>query len=421
MAQIQNLRGTRDFYPDKMAVLQKFTAVWHKIARRFGYEEYEGPILEPAMLWKLKSGNEIPEQMYAFMDKGNQEIALRPEMTPTLARMISAKQKELPKPIRWYSIPRCFRYEAPQKGRLREFFQFNLDLLGPTSMQADSEVIASAIAMMNEFGCTDEDFYIRLSNRKVSSAMLSLFGVKNVQETCRLIDKMEKMEEKEFLHALEKAVGKKAKELHDMLTSKDWKETLARLEKMGTSETFSAGKTELEQLYILLCAYGYEKYVQIDFSIMRGFDYYTSTVFEVYDKRKTLRALAGGGRYDNLVGDFGGDPCPGVGYGLGDVTLEHFLSERNLIPPYQKKVDYFVISITEEIYPKAIEIAQKLRKNANVELEVMGRKLSKALSNADSLGAEHAVIVGPKDLEQGMVTIKELKTASEKKVKISDL
>ncbi|PIO05009.1 histidine--tRNA ligase [Candidatus Woesearchaeota archaeon CG08_land_8_20_14_0_20_43_7] len=417
---VQNLRGTRDFYPELMRRLNYIFNIWRKVAIRYGYSEFDGPMLEPAMLWTLKSGAEIPDQMYAFKDKSGNDIAVRPELTPTLARMIAAKQKELPKPLRWFSIPRCWRYEAPQSGRLREFFQFNADLLGSTSMKADAEIIMTVIDIMREFGCDEKEFYIRLGNRKLIQSMLNAAGIpdEKLQEVSRLIDKREKLKPGDFEISLsdagvsEDSIGK----INAMLEIKD----IGSIDENTLNDKGKEGLSELRSLLEDLSFYGAMRFVEVDMSIMRGFDYYTSTVFEVFDRSKEMRAIVGGGRYENLVEDFGGDPCPGVGYGLGDVVLCLFLEKLGKLPELNSEVDYYIIAVNEAMSKNAIEVASLMRKKYNVEVE-LSRKLRSAMDYANSIGAKKVIIVGPKDVEEGNVTIKDMQSGEEQKARIDSL
>lgn len=416
---IQGLKGTRDFYPELMQELGYIFKIWKETAKKYCYQEFDGPLLEPIELWTLKSGSEIPEQMYRFKDKSNSEIAVRPELTPTLARMIAAKQKELPKPIKWYSVGRFWRYEAPQSGRLREFFQFNVDCLGTDSMKADAEVIALAISTMLAFNCTKDDFYIRISNRKLTNSFLNSLGIKKLKELSRLIDKADKIEEKEFNAGL-KDLGLKEsqiKKLRNFLAVK----SLEKLNAKDLDESGKSGLSELKQLLSYLKYYGFSEYIEIDLSIMRGFDYYTSTVFEVFDKKKEFRAIAGGGRYDDLVKDFGGESCPGIGFGMGDVVLSLFLKKLEKRPKLVQEIDYFIAPISEDVYPKAAEIATILRKKYLVSLDVSGRSLSKLMDYANSIKTRNLIIVGKKDLEKGEITLKIMDSGVEEKLKLDKL
>ena len=403
------VKGTRDFYPEIKFNQDYIFKAWEKVAKKFAYENIDGPMLEPAELWRMKSGAEIPDQMYVFTDKGNREVAVRPELTPTVARMIAAQQKSLMKPIKWYSIGRFWRYERAQAGRLREFFQFNLDCLGSDSMKLDSEVIATAINVMLEFGFTKKDFYIRLGNRKLIESLILATGVSKEQlkDVSRLIDKLDKIGIDKFkLSLTDLGLGKKVVDgLVSYLGS-----TLKEIDSSKLDENGKLGLNQINEVIKYLKYYGLDKYVEFDPSIMRGFDYYTSTVFEVFDRSKKFRAVAGGGRYDNLVEDFGGDPLSGVGYAMGDVVIELFLKEKGLIPKYDKGVDYFVAVMDEKAMKYAISVATELRLKGNVEIEIMDRNFGKQTKYASKIGAKNLVVIGNDEVKSKKYKIKSLKS-----------
>lgn len=410
---VEKLRGTRDFYPELMSELNSVFAVWRKVAKRFGYQEFDGPLLEPAKLWQLKSGSELPKQMYSFKDKGGREVAIRPELTPTLARMIAQKQKELTKPIRWFSLPRCWRYEAPQSGRLREFFQFNLDILGTDSMEADAEVITTVVEIMKEFGCNNDEFYVRINNRKLIQDILLGGGIKKSQlkEVCRIIDKRDKLSKDDFVLTL-KDLNLNDKFISGLLDLLDLKE-LDQLS-IDLSDEGKKGLEELKELFKYLDAFGVGEFCQFDLSLMRGLDYYTSTVFEVFDKSKEFRAIAGGGRYEDLISDFGGTPCPGIGYGMGDVVLSLFLKKIGKLPKTKRELDYYIAAVSENEVSAAIKLAQKLRKdNKIVELDVSNRKVGKQAKYASNIGAKNLIILGPEELKNKKAKVKNLTTGKE--------
>lgn len=413
---VQGLKGTRDFYPESMRTLNYIFSKWKSAALKFGYQEIDGPLLEPIELWTLKSGNEIPEQMYRFKDKGGREVAIRPELTPTIARMVAQKQRELPKPIKWFSIPRCWRYEAPQSGRLREFFQFNMDCLGTTSMLTDAEVIATAVEIMTSFGCGKKDFFVRLNNRKLLTSLFLSTGIKQkqLQEVCRLIDKKCKLRKGDFELAMKgmKATGKQIEQIKDILEY----DSLDDVDTNKLDESGKKGYDEVKELLKYLNDLGISDFVKLDFTIMRGFDYYTSTVFEVFDASYEFRAIAGGGRYEDLVKDFGGEPCPGVGYGMGDVVLELFLRKLGKMPELKREVDFYVAPINKEVLGKALEIANTLRERYSVEVDLMEKNLRKQFEYADTIGAKKIVIVGPKDLEGKKTTVREMSSGKEEKI-----
>lgn len=385
---IEPVRGTRDFYPEDKFVQNYIFNTWKTICEKYGYQDYDGPMLEPAKLWQLKSGAEIPEQMYTLKDKSDRILAVRPELTPTLARMVAAKQREMAKPIRLYSIARCWRYEAPQSGRLREFFQLNVDILGNESMQLDAEVISNAVDIAKSFGLTEKDFYVRLGNRKLIQSLILSTGVSkdNLQAVSRLIDKFDKIGEKEFVSEAKK-IGADGKKILDALNTP--------LDKIKLDdEKGMQGLNELKDLVKFAKFYGIEKYVEVDLTIMRGFDYYTSTVFELFDRSKEHRAIAGGGRYDDLVSDFGGEKLPGIGYGMGDVVLELFLRGKNKVPAFESNAEYFIAVMDESCMDYAISVATKLREKHNVVLEVMGRQLKKQIEYAKKIGAKKLIVIG---------------------------
>jgi histidyl-tRNA synthetase len=392
---IEPVRGTRDFYPEQKAIQNYIFGIWKNICEKYGYLDYDGPLLEPAKLWQLKSGTEIPEQMYTLKDKSERILAIRPELTPTLARMVAEKQREMAKPIRLYSVARCWRYEAPQSGRLREFFQLNVDILGSDSMALDAEVIATAIEIMKSFGLTAKDFYIRLGNRKLIESLLLSCDVPKakVREVSRLIDKIEKIGKEEFFSECKK-LNVNGKKILETLSSD--------IDSISVKDDSGLlGLTELKELMEQISYYKISEYIEIDLTIMRGFDYYTSNVFEVYDKSKKFRAIAGGGRYDNLVSDFGGEKLPGVGYGMGDVVLELFLKEKGKIPKYDLGIDYFIAVLGNENLDCAVSVAESLRKKYKVVIEVMNRKLPKQIEYAKKIGANKLVVIGDNEKKSG--------------------
>lgn len=303
-------KGVRDFYPEDMAVQNHIFSVWRKAAKEFGYEEYSASLLEPAELYRGKGSDEIVnEQMFTFTDRGGREVALRPEMTPSLARMVAARRKSLKFPLRWYTIANCFRYERPQRGRKREHWQLNCDVMGIARIEAEAEIISLAYKIMREFGAKDEDFVIKISNRKKLENALLANGIskENVPTIFRLLDKAGKIPEEERRVEMEKLGYDKNK------TILTWAPDAEALKKKGITN------------------------IEFDSSIVRGFDYYTGMVFEVFDTHAdNRRSLFGGGRYDNLLEMFGVDPVPTVGFGMGDVTIRDFLETHGL-PPFTKR------------------------------------------------------------------------------------
>lgn len=419
---IEAVKGTRDFYPDLMQFENFIFDTWRSVSKKYGYEEFDGPVLESAELWKLKSGEEIPQQMYTLNDKNGDLLALRPELTPTLARMIAQKQKTLSKPIKWFSIPRCYRYERPQAGRLREFFQLNVDCIGNNDIYSDAEIIAIGINIMIQFGFTKDDFYVRISDRTLLNEILSEIGVNNSKDVFRLIDKKLKISIEEFDIELKK-LSKNSKLIKEFLII----DNLDKLNKFIIknklkNESLKKSFKELKELFNYLESYGYSNYIQFDPTITRGFDYYTRTVFEIYDKSQKFRAIAGGGRYDNLVKDFGGEQLSGVGFGMGDIVLGLFLESKGLIPNYKKEFEYYTAIIPEDneiinekLKEYGIQISQKLRQeNKSVFLELNLKKLGKALEYCNKNNISKVVIVGKAELDKKTYVIKDMVNKTEK-------
>ena len=399
---MNNVKGTRDFYPEDMEIQNQIFDIWKKVARSYNYKEIEGPVLESEEIYR-KSGEEIPEQTYQLEDKAQRKLVLRPELTPTIARMIQ-QRKDLPKPIKWFSIPRCFRYEAPQAGRSREFYQFNLDCLGSSSMTADAEVIATAIDIMLGFGLTEKDFYIRLSNRKILQSFITNLGVSNVKGVFRLIDKKDKLGNDVFVLSL-KELGmdnQQVEKLQNFLNIQQ----LIKL-KMYLSDTLGKqGIKELESLWKLLEQFDLTKYCKLDLSIMRGFDYYTSTIFEVFDSSKEFRAIAGGGRYDDLAG------IPGVGYAMGDIVLQLFLEKKGKLKQ-QTQFAIYIIAIGEQTQQEAASLASELRKILRVETDVMEKSISKQFEYCSQQQFPYTIILGEDELKKKKFRLKDMKTGKE--------
>ena len=392
-----------DLYPEEKRIQNYLFNIFKTISLKYGYEEIEPPILESADIYK-KSGQEIPQQMYTFKDKSSRLLALRPETTPSIARMIQNKSLQLP--IKWFSISRCFRYEREQTGRAREFDQFNLDIIGSSSMQADAETIKTLIEILKALKLTKKDFFIRISNRKLIEDLLKSINIKNIKEVSRIIDKKDKLSEKDFKLALKdlRLSNQQILQLQKIL----------KISSLNKIKIQSQGLQELKELFSYLKSYKIQDYCRLDLSIMRGFDYYTSTVFEAFDSKKQFRAIAGGGRYDNLAS------FPGVGYGLGDKILTLVLESKNKLPSLKKQIDYYIAPVSKSIIPKAIQIAEKLRKNYTVEIDLLNRNLTKQIRYASSI-TQNLIIVGEKDLKNKKITLRNLKTGKEKKILISKL
>ncbi|MGH7498667.1 MAG: histidine--tRNA ligase [Gemmatimonadales bacterium] len=405
--QSQALPGFRDFYPADLALRSHIFRTWRAVAARYGFEEYDGPPLEPLELYTAKSGDEIVGQLYEFEDKGKRRVALRPEMTPTLARMVGARANGLKKPIRWFSIPQLFRYERHQRGRLREHFQLNCDLIGEPGPLGDAEIVALALDVMRAFGLGPADVRVRLSDRRLLAAVLADIGLGGERESLahHALDKLGRSEYAARKQALLDAGGPAAS-IDALESLKD----LRSLDEVGRRFPRAAAATEpLRVMLDALGAMGLGDFVDLDLTIVRGLAYYTGTVFELFDAGKSLRAICGGGRYDNLLESLGGVDLPALGFGMGDVVLAELLRDRGVVPAEVSPIDVFVTGVTPDDLPHVLALAHELRDaNLRVEYALGVQALGKQLSLADSRGARLAVVIGPDDRARGEVMVKEL-------------
>ncbi|MGH7533067.1 MAG: histidine--tRNA ligase, partial [Gemmatimonadales bacterium] len=381
--------------------------VWRRVAARYGFEEYDGPPLEPLDLYTQKSGEEIVGQLYEFTDKGDRRVALRPEMTPSLARMVAARANGIKKPIRWFSIPQLFRYERQQRGRLKEHFQLNCDLIGDPSPLADAEIIALSIDVMRAFGLTSRDVKVRLSDRRVLSAVMRKQGITDEQAGIlfQVLDKFGRTpQEVSRSKLIDAGISKQSVEkIIGLSTSADWNAQVS-------DEEFLEAYAPLRSVLGALEAMGLKDFVEVDLTIVRGLDYYTGTVFELFDAGKTLRAICGGGRYDNLTSAIGGVELGAVGFGMGDVVLGELLKEKGLVPPHVSSIDVFLAAITEEDLPELLKLSHELRDaDIRVEYALGVQAVGKQLKLADARNARFSVVIGPDDREKQQVILKDLK------------
>lgn len=398
-------KGVRDFYPEQFAIQHHMFSVWRKVLQKYGYDEYTTSILEPSELYKSKTSDEIVnEQTYTFTDRGEREVTLRPEMTPSVARLVAARKRELGFPLRWFSIPNCFRYERPQKGRGREFWQLNCDIFGLSGVEAEIEMIRIAYDIMKEFGAKDSDFKIKISSRKLLNALfnewyeLSEDKAKALQQ---LIDRKAKMAENEFYANAEHIVG----EAFSFLNFDDASEALA-------IPAIREAKEELDKAISTLKSLGIHN-VEYDETLVRGFDYYTGIVFEVFDlDPENPRSLYGGGRYDNLLSLFGDEKVPAVGFGAGDMTMENFLQSRGLIPKYQATADIMVCIMEESAREYADEVASIERAaGKNVAVNYTYKSIGDQIKAANKLSIPNIIVIGTKEAEAKSYEVK--KTSNE--------
>jgi histidyl-tRNA synthetase len=388
-------KGVRDFYPEDWAVQQYIFDTWRSVVEKVGYVEYEASILEPSELYRAKGAeNEelANEQTYTFVDRGEREVTLRPEMTPTVARMVAGKRRELGYPLRYYSIPNCFRYERMQRGRLREFWQLNVDLFGSKSMAADAEVLAVAYGVMMAFGAAESDFVIRVGSRSSINGAMQELGLDDEQakKVFALLDRRAKMPREEFLHALSE---------------------------LSVPEGVLLPEEPPQDISLMLAQFADAGITNVvwDPSIVRGFAYYSGMVFEVFDTHEdNNRALFGGGRYDNLTQLFDDEPLPGVGFGMGDETMRLFLEVRGLLPAYAPPTKLYIATPSAELSYQIQTFAGELRRaGINVAIDFGERKLGDQIKAASKHRIPWLMVVGENELAQGQFMVRNLDTGHE--------
>ncbi|MCF7815652.1 MAG: histidine--tRNA ligase [Candidatus Pacebacteria bacterium] len=398
-------KGTRDFYPKDMAIQRYIFDTWAKTAESFGFERYDASILEPSDLYKSKGAeNEemVNEQTYTFIDRGDREVTLRPEMTPTVARMIAARRRDLNFPVRWYSIPNLFRYERPQRGRLREHWQLNCDMFGIDDIAADVEIISLAYNVLKEFGAEDEDFEIRINSRAWLTEKLKSYDLdeNQMKHMIQLIDKKDKI--KDFEKESEIITGQKIDfEITEAPKERSIKSIIDALNLIGITN------------------------IKFSPTIVRGFNYYTGTVFEIFDTNpKNNRSLIGGGRYDNLTELFGGDAVTGIGFGMGDVTMRDFLETHKLLPKdlHVTAPRLSILPMGKDLNIACEKIAHTFRTTGvTVSVDLSDKKIGKKISSADDAGVQYVLVVGEDELSSQNFTLKELATKEETAGQLDDL
>ncbi|MDT8435139.1 MAG: histidine--tRNA ligase [Gemmatimonadota bacterium] len=419
---LSSLPGFRDFYPEQMALRRHIEAVWRSVAARYGFVEYEGPPLEPLDLYVRKSGDEIVGQLYRFTDQGGREVALRPEMTPTFARMVGARAAGLPKPIRWFSLPQLFRYERPQKGRLREHVQLNLDIVGEAGPLADAEVLAAAIDVLREFGLREEDVVARVSDRALVAAALAELGLPRdgLEAAFVALDKRDRQPE-EWVSERLRAAGATPEAVREILGLRAG--PLAGFaDRFGRSREVQESAERLAAVLGHLEACGLGGYVRFDPGLVRGLAYYTGTVFELWDRRGELRAICGGGRYDGLLAAVGGPDLPAVGFGMGDVVLGELLAARGLVPEPAGSVDDFVVCVTPEQRAEGLRLAHALRATGRrVGYDLTERSVGRQFKAAGQAGAGRVIVLGPRELEAGEAVVRDMETGEERRIGLAQL
>ncbi|MBA4157136.1 MAG: histidine--tRNA ligase [Gemmatimonadetes bacterium] len=418
------LPGFRDFYPDDLAVRTHIMRTWRSVARRYGFEEYDGPPLEPLDLYTEKSGPEIVQQLYNFTDKGDREVSLRPEMTPTLARMVGARAGGLRKPVKWFSIPQLFRYERQQRGRLREHFQLNLDIVGEPGVGADAELLAAAIDVLRAFGLTADDFVARVSDRRLLRALLLHAQVPEERLTLvyNIVDKLERETRDAITARLSGEAGLGDTVVEEVLAIFRHRDFDAVREAYGGIAGLGEEIARLGEYFSALDAMGLGAFVRFDLSVVRGLAYYTGAVFELFDARGELRAIAGGGRYDNLLKQVSDADLPALGFGMGDVVLRELLADRGLLPRAERRLDAYLVAITPEERPEMLGLAHQLRDAGwAVDYGLRHLGVGKQFKNAAALNARRTVVLGPDEIADGVAVIRDMESGEERRVPLADV
>ena len=419
MIDLQPVKGTRDFFPDEMRLRNWLFEVWRNVSEQAGFEEYDTCVLEHEELYVRKTGDEISKQLYSFEDKGGRRLSLRPEMTPSLARLVLQQEKSLSFPIKWFSMPQCFRYERMTKGRRREHFQWNADIIGQHEVVAEAEILMLLISACESMGLSTNDFRVFINDRRILNAILSQINVPQVlhSEVMVIMDKRDKIHPEALSKMLEKVrmTTKQVGQLNEYLSKSD-------LEELRENLKNTEGIEELQHLMKLMETAGYKNYLQFDISIVRGLSYYTGAVFEVNSPEKQHRAICGGGRYDSLLSTYGGETVPAVGFGFGDVVVLDVLKELERFPELSRKLDYTIIPFANEQIGTALKIAAELRlQGSTVDCNFSMKKMKKMMQQAHESGAAKAILLFPNELSDDKVVIRDMQLHEQKPVRITDL
>ncbi len=416
----KSVRGTRDFYPEDMRLRNWLFDNFVYASLLHGFEEYDSPILEHEELYTRKQGEDIVKQLYNFEDKGSRKVSLRPEMTPSLARMVMSRAGVLPMPIKWFSIPQCWRYERTQKGRGREHYQWNVDVWGTNEISADAELFSVLVTFFESVGLTENEIVIRVSSRKVLEEVLGSLGIEgdSFAQTCVIVDKMDKLSS-EVINEQLSDLGH-SKEVISTIQSTLGINSLETLK--NTLEKDSEALNELQTLFEAIESYGISDWVEFDGSIVRGLAYYTGCVFEVNDREGKFRAICGGGRYDKLLSTLGGKDLPATGFGFGDMVIMEVLAEKDLLPELLSGVEDVVIPLSPDLRNVAVKVASALRSSDRlVDLVLDDKKMKWAFKHAERIGATRIVLVGKEEWSRHKVKIKDLETGDETELSIEDL
>ncbi|KDP29162.1 hypothetical protein JCGZ_16551 [Jatropha curcas] len=413
-------KGTRDFPPEEMRLRNWLFHNFREVSRLYGFEEVDFPVLESEALFIRKAGEEIRDQLYCFEDRGNRRVALRPELTPSLARLVIQKGKSVPLPLKWFAVGQCWRYERMTRGRRREHYQWNMDIIGVPEVTAEAELISSIVTFFKRIGITASDVGFKVSSRKVLQEVLKCYSISEnlFGKVCIIIDKIEKIPIDEIKKEL-KSVGMSEEAVEELLQVLSIK-SLTKLEEIlgGAGEAVA----DLKQLFSLAENFGYSEWIQFDASVVRGLAYYTGIVFEGFDREGKLRAICGGGRYDRLLSTFGGDDLPACGFGFGDAVIVELLKEKGLLPELSLQVENIVCALDPDLQGAASTVATILReKGQTVDLVLENKPLKWVFKRAGRINAQRLILVGNTEWQKGMVGVKILSSGEQYEVKLDEL
>lgn len=421
MIDVNPPRGTRDFPPDEKRLQKWLFREFEAVSDLFGFEHIDFPVLESEDLFVRKAGEEITEQLYNFVDKGGRRVSLRPELTPSLARLALQRGKGLPLPAKWYAIGQCWRYERATRGRRREHYQWNMDIIGVSGVEAEAELLAAITTFFQRVGLTSKDVGIKISSRKVLHHVLTSAGVDDDKfgPVCVIVDKMEKLSKDKIVAALEE-IGLSTSAIDHILAALVVKDISELADLLGEG---NEAVQDIHRIFELAKSYGYDDWIVFDASVVRGLAYYTGIVFEGFDRDGQLRAICGGGRYDELLGTFGGENQPCAGFGFGDAVIIELLKDRNLLPSLRPSVDDLVLPMEESLRPAACAAATRLR-NAGRRVDVVlepGKRMKWAFKHAERCGASRLVLLAPDEWERGVVRVKHLESREEADIDFESL
>ncbi|XP_021746801.1 histidine--tRNA ligase, chloroplastic/mitochondrial-like [Chenopodium quinoa] len=413
-------KGTRDFPPEDMRLRSWLFQNFREVSHLFGFEEVDFPVLESEALFIRKAGEEIRDQLYCFEDRGNRRVALRPELTPSLARLVLQKGKSASLPLKWFAIGQCWRYERMTRGRRREHYQWNMDIIGVPEVMAEAELISAIVTFFKRLGITEADVGFKVSSRKVLQEVLRCYNLPEelFGRVCIVIDKLEKIPLDEIKKEL-KSIGMSDEAIKELLEVLSIKSLTKLEEKLGTSGQVVC---EVKQLFAVAEKFGYSKWIQFDASIVRGLAYYTGIVFEGFDRKGKLRAICGGGRYDRLLSTFGGDDVPACGFGFGDAVIMELLKEKSLLPEIGLEVNNIICSLDPDLQGVAALVASTLRgKGQSVDLVLESKPMKWVFKRAARINAQRLILIGKSEWERSTVAVKILSTGEQYEVKLDEL